>query len=187
MAQATGAQAKRPALPLRSSCSTWADGRLPLGEFDDDNDNDGDEPPVQKPVMNARSQRGFTFVELFVGLALGLLVVAAGVLLLAQQLREQRALPVEARSDAGPVHRCRRRDLRRAGYWAMPAPAWSPRRARRANPWRRAGADAAVSDAASYAYSRDAAENQVLDTNEQFGLRLRNGAVELQLGVGNWR
>ena len=38
-----------------------------------------------------------------------------------------------------------------------------------------------------YAYSRDTTENHLLDSNEQFGLRLRNKAIELQLGRGNWQ
>ena len=140
--------------------------------------------------MNTRSQRGFTLVELLVGLALGLLVVAAGVLLLAQQLRDQRALLVEARlmQDLRTAADLVARDLRRAGYWGdAGAGVWSPVAAPRANPYAALAPSAAASDAASYAYSRDAAENQVLDTNEQFGLRLRNGAVELQLGAGNWQ
>ena len=68
--------------------------------------------------MNTRSQRGFTLVELLVGLALGLLVVAAGVLLLAQQLRATSApLLVEARlmQDLRTAADLVARDLRRAG------------------------------------------------------------------------
>ena len=35
--------------------------------------------------------------------------------------------------------------------------------------------------------SRDAVENHRLDDNEQFGLRLRSGVIELLLGAGNWQ
>ena len=45
----------------------------------------------------------------------------------------------------------------------------------------------ADSDAASLRYSRDAIENHVVDGNEQFGFRLRNRAIEIQLGNGNWQ
>ena len=45
----------------------------------------------------------------------------------------------------------------------------------------------AASDAASYALPRDAIENHVLDGTEQFGLRLRRGVIELQLGAGGWQ
>lgn len=56
------------------------------------------------------------------------------------------------------------------------------------NPYAALAPAAAASDAASFAYSRDATvENHVLDSNEQFGLRLRNKAIELQLGRANWQ
>ena len=137
-----------------------------------------------------RPEHGFTLVELLVGLALGLLVVAAGTLLLAQQLREQRALLVEARlmQDLRTAADLVARDLRRAGHWGdAGAGVWSPAAAPRANPYAALAPASAASNAASYAYSRDATENNALDANEQFGLRLRNGAIELQLGAGNWQ
>ena len=80
------------------------------------------------------------------------------------------------------------RDLRRAGHWGdAAAGVWSPAEAARANPYAALAPAAAASDAASFAYSRDAIENQVLDGNEQFGFRLRNKAIEIQLGSGNWQ
>ena len=80
------------------------------------------------------------------------------------------------------------RDLRRAGHWGdSSAGVWSPTQAQRANPYAALAPAAAASDVASFAYSRDVTENHVLDTNEQFGLRLRNRAIELQLGRGNWQ
>ena len=80
------------------------------------------------------------------------------------------------------------RDLRRAGHWGdAAAGVWSPAEAARANPYAALAPAAAASDAASYGYSRDASENHLLDGNEQFGLRLRNKAIELQLGSGNWQ
>ena len=71
--------------------------------------------------MNAHRspQRGFTLVELLVGLALALVVVAAGTLLLARQAHEQRALVIEARlmQDLRSTADLVARDLRRAGHW----------------------------------------------------------------------
>lgn len=127
-------------------------------------------------------QTGLSLVELMVGLALGLFVAAAGLAALAEQWREHRQagaamrLMQELRS-AGDVIA---RDLRRAGHWAAPA-ASAP------NPYAALAPMAAASDAASFAYSRDATENHVLDGNEQFGLRLRRGVIELLLGAGNWQ
>ena len=127
-------------------------------------------------------QTGLSLVELMVGLALGLFIAAAGLAAFAQQWREHRQataamrLTQELRS-AGDVIA---RDLRRAGHWAAPA-ASAP------NPYAALAPQAAASDAASFAYSRDAIENQLLDGNEQFGLRLRRGVIELLLGAGNWQ
>lgn len=142
-----------------------------------------------EPVTTHR-QRGFTLVELLVGLALGLLVVAAGMLLLAQQLHEQRALLIEARlmQDLRTAADLVARDLRRAGHWGdSGAGVWSAPSTPLTNPYAALAPASAASDAASYAYSRDATENHALDGNEQFGLRLRNRAIELQLGAGNWQ
>jgi type IV pilus assembly protein PilW len=56
-----------------------------------------------------------------------------------------------------------------------------------ANPYAVVAPDAAASDAVRLAFSRDATENDSVDGNERFGFRLRNGAIELQLGDGNWK
>lgn len=138
-----------------------------------------------------RPEHGFTLVELLVGLALGLLVVAAGTLLLAQQLREQRALLVEARlmQDLRTAADLVARDLRRAGHWgdAAAGVAGPGDAAVRSNPYTALSPDAAASDAASFRYSRDATENHAVDANEQFGFRLRRGVLEMQLGNANWQ
>ncbi len=134
--------------------------------------------------------RGFTLVELLVGLALALLVVAGGGALLASQIREHRALVLEARltQDLRTAADLVARDLRRAGYWGdAGAGVWSEAAPARANPYAAVAPDAAASDAASLAYSRDAVENDSVDGNEQFGFRLRNRAIEIQLGSGNWQ
>jgi prepilin peptidase dependent protein B len=127
-------------------------------------------------------QHGLSLVELMVGLALGLLITAAGLSLLASQWREHRSataamrLMQELRSAADIITR----DLRRAGHWGAPA-------AGSANPYAAFAPQAAASDAAQFAYSRDTSENQLLDGNEQFGVRLRGGVIELLLGTGGWQ
>lgn len=127
-------------------------------------------------------QHGLSLVELMIGLALGLLITAAGLSLLAGQWREHHSatagmrLMQELRSAADIITR----DLRRAGHWGEPV-------AGSANPYAAFAPQAAASDAASFAYSRDGHENGVLDGNEQFGLRLRGGVIELLLGSGGWQ
>lgn len=143
------------------------------------------------PMLHHRNARGLTLVELLVGLALGLFVVAAAAGLVVSQAREQRALLAEHRlmQDLRTASDVIVRDLRRAGHWGaaasgIPLPGDS---APLANPYAAFAPEAAASDAASFRYSRDADENGGVDANEQFGLRLRNGSVELLLGAGNWQ
>jgi prepilin peptidase dependent protein B len=144
-------------------------------------------PPCR--TLPRRPARGFSLVELLVGLAVGLFVVAAVATLFAAQLREQRALWLEARlmQDLGGAADLIARDLRRAGYWGdAAAGVWTPGAAPRTNPYAAAPL-AAASDAVAYAYSRDDAENHAVDDDERFGWRLRDGAVELLLGGGHWQ
>lgn len=127
-------------------------------------------------------QTGLSLVELMIGLALGLFMAAAGLAAFADQWREHRQATAASRlmqdlRSAGDVIT---RDLRRAGHWAAPS-ASGP------NPYAALAPAAGASDAAAFAYSRDASENHALDANEQFGLRLRRGVIELLLGAGNWQ
>ena len=145
---------------------------------------------ARRALSNTKAVRGLTLVELLHGLALALLVAAGGAALLTSQLREHRALVLESRlmQDLRTAADLVARDLRRAGHWGdAGAGVWSADQAPRANPYAALAPDAAASDAVSLRYSRDATENHVLDSNEQFGLRLRNKAIEIQLGAGNWQ
>ena len=64
---------------------------------------------------------------------------------------------------------------------------WDPEREPRANPYLTLSPLAAASSAAAFRYSRDSVENHTVDSNEDFGYRLRNGNLELMLGGGNWQ
>ncbi|MFT3666158.1 prepilin-type N-terminal cleavage/methylation domain-containing protein [Piscinibacter sp.] len=132
--------------------------------------------------MGRRSQAGVSLVELMVGLALGLFIAAAAFTAVVAQWREHRhaTLALRLQQDLRSAADVISRDLRRAGHWAAPA-------ASAANPYAAFAPQGAASDAASYAYSRDTAENHTLDSAEQFGLRLRRGVIELQLGAGAWQ
>jgi type IV pilus assembly protein PilW len=141
--------------------------------------------------MRRRHCRGLSMVELLVGTAVGLLVVATASMLVAQHLRDHRALTIETRlmQDLRSTADMVSRDLRRAGYWGHAASgvAGDDGMTPAANPYAEVWPAASASDAVGFRYSRDAAENDVVDDNEQFGFRLRNGAVELQLGAANWQ
>lgn len=144
-----------------------------------------------RPPLHRSTSPGFSLVELMIGLALGLFVVAVATALLASQLRENRALMLEARlmQDLRTAADLMTRDLRRAGFWGQASGGvWTAASALgpSANPYAVPPA-AAASDAVDLRYSRDAVENGTVDANEQFGYRLRAGTLELQLGLGNWQ
>ena len=141
--------------------------------------------------MGARRCRGLSLVELLVGTAVGLLIVAVGSTFVCQQVRENRALSIETRlmQDLRTAADIVSRDLRRAGYWANAASgvAADGAAAGAPNPYAALTPETAASDTVRLRYSRDAVENDSIDANEQFGFRLHNGAIELQLGDANWQ
>jgi prepilin peptidase dependent protein B len=141
--------------------------------------------------MGPPRSRGMSLIELLVGTAIGLVIVAAGTMIVVTNVRENRALVIEARlmQDLRTAADIVSRDLRRAGYWAASASGvrGDDGRAVLANPYAAVMPDTAASDAVSLSFSRDASENGTVDSNEQFGFRLRNGAIELQLGESNWQ
>jgi len=138
--------------------------------------------------MKQHKQRGLSLVELMIGLAIGLFITAAGFSVLVGQWRDHRSATAAMRlmQDLRSASDVITRD---AGHWADPSVAMAASAASGAvaNPYATFAPASAASDAARFAYSRDAVENQLLDGNEQFGLRLRNGVIELLLGAGNWQ
>jgi prepilin peptidase dependent protein B len=142
-------------------------------------------------MRRAASQRGLSLVELMLGAAIGLFITAAAITLFGGQLREHRSLLLEARlmQDLRTTADLIGRDLRRAGHWgAAGEGVWRAGASGAApNPYAALEPLAAASDAASFRYSRDPVENHRVDTDEQFGHRLRAGVIELELGAGNWQ
>ena len=142
-------------------------------------------------MRRRHGSRGFSLIELLVGAAVGLAIVAAGTTIVTHHVRESRALSIETRlvQDLRIAADMIARDLRRAGYWggAEAGVRGDDGGAALANPYALVSPDAAASDAVRLAFSRDASENGSLDGNERFGFRLRNGAIELQLGDANWQ
>ena len=134
---------------------------------------------------------GLSMVELLVGVAIGLVVAAAAAKLLAGHLHESRKLLLEARlmQDLRTTTDLVTRDLRRAGYWGAAASGvWAAGASSvLANPYAALAADTAASDAVTFRFSRDSVENNAVDSNEQFGFRLRNSALEMQLGAAPWQ
>lgn len=135
--------------------------------------------------------RGVSLVELLVGTALGLITAAAAAALVSANLHENRRLLAEARlmQDLRTAADIVSRDLRRAGYWAAAASGVRSDDGAVvvANPYSLVAPASAAADGVVFRYSRDAAENNAVDSNEHFGFRLRAGAVDMQLGEANWQ
>jgi type IV pilus assembly protein PilW len=142
-------------------------------------------------LSHGHRHRGVTLIELLVGLALGLLIVAAALAWLATSLHEQRRLALEGRltQDLRAAVELMARELRRAGYWgaATAGVATFGAGTPRSNPYAALDVDAATGEAVAFRYSRDALENDLIDGHEESGLRLRRNVLELQLGAGNWQ
>lgn len=144
----------------------------------------------------ARRQRGLSIVELLVGIAVGLVVVAAATIMVAAQLADNRRLLLETQiqQDLRTTADLIARDLRRAGFW-YDAPrgtaAGGAALGMLPNPYAAvAPADGAASAAELtyvYAHPSRTADDNVVNDDEVYGFRLRNGVVESQLGRGNWQ
>ena len=140
--------------------------------------------------MARHRQHGLSLIELLVGAAVGLIVVAsAGSVVAAQQVAARR-VQVEARlmQDLRAAAELVGRDLRRAGHWAAAA---SGVRSSDAPALVNPHADIATTPGAAavvaLSFSTAAGDAASVDDGERFGFRLRNGAVEVQLGVANWQ
>lgn len=142
-------------------------------------------------ASRGRRQRGLSLVEMLIGSALGLLLVGCGITVLLIQLRDNRALVEHSRL----MHELRSaseliaRDLRRAGHWGdAGAGVWTRDSAAAAsvaaNPYAAVESTAAT---VTLRYSLDATENQQVGSHEQFGFRLRSGALEMRVGGASWQ
>lgn len=141
-------------------------------------------------AMRRRRCRGWSLVELMVGSAAGLAVIAAASAGVLRDVREHRALRDEARlvQDLRHAASLMAQDLRRTGHRGD-AEAGLQRAdgsAGTVNPYA-FDTDGDLGDGVRVRYSRDAVENGAVDAVERFGFRLRSGTLQLQLGDGNWQ
>lgn len=140
--------------------------------------------------MARRHQRGLTMVELLVGMALGLFVTSAALLLLVARIQTHRAELLEGRlmQDLRVAIDVVTRDLRRAGYWNDAAKSMAGSDgAGSANPYAAIAPASGSSETVYFSYSRGLRGGRAVDDNEQFGFRLRRGTIEMQLGGGSWQ
>lgn len=142
-----------------------------------------------------RRQAGLSLVELLIGLTLGLFIVGAGLAVLVVHLRESRSLIAQSRlmQDLRTATDLIARDLRRAGYWGNASASVWPRHLAASpasvasNPYTAMVVTGTSVPAITYRFSRDAVEDGQVDDNEQFGYRLRSGALEMKVGSGGWQ
>jgi prepilin peptidase dependent protein B len=139
----------------------------------------------------ARFQRGLSLVELMVGVAIGLFVVAGATMLVSNQLGDNRRLLLETQiqQDLRAAADIIARDIRRSGYWqAAETGVWHAGAvAVSTNPYTALApaASGVAASAVQFNYSRGA-ENDAVDVTDEAGFRLNNGAIQMRVG-GNWQ
>jgi prepilin peptidase dependent protein B len=142
---------------------------------------------------NSRGQRGLSMVELMVGVAVGLFVVAGATMVVSNQLGDNRRLMLETQiqQDLRAAADVITKDLRRSGHWDDA----------KTGVWH-AGATTVASNANTGLTHPDPDTAQPLLPDvpasgvqfrytregvvEQSGFRLRNGAIQMLIG-GNWQ
>jgi prepilin peptidase dependent protein B len=134
--------------------------------------------------MSTRTQSGLSLVELMVGLALALLLLAGVMKAFAGQIEHTRRLLLEARvqQDLRGATELIARDLRRAGHWQAPwsAPKGMP------NPY--GDIELLDGEEVHYAYSQDTdGENHAVDSREQHGFRIEGGVLKAADGDAGWQ
>ena len=146
-------------------------------------------------------QRGLSIVELLVGVAIGLFVVAAAAMLVSTQLSDNRRMLLETQiqQDLRATADIITRELRRSGHWELArkgvavnstAPASNPYTAITTSDGGAAMADGQVDSTVLLVYSRstsESTENSTVDDGEKIGFRLSTGVIQTQLGSGNWQ
>jgi len=150
-------------------------------------------------LARQRRQRGLSIVELMVGVAIGLFVVAAATMLVSTQLSDNRRLMLETQvqQDLRASADIITRELRRAGHWAKARDGvWYAGNAAefRDNPYTliakadgTAFADGDASSTVLMSYARSGVEAEEDRVIEQLGFRLDNGVIQTRLGDGGWQ
>ena len=137
-----------------------------------------------RPALARHRQRGLSLVEMMVGLAVGLLVVAGATMVVTTQLGDNRRLMLETqlqqdlRASADVITR----DLRRAGAWTDTARTslWSATAAPASNPYTAATpASGVTASQVTYGYYRSAGSSTA------YGFQLSSGKLQTLL-AGNW-
>ena len=155
-------------------------------------------------TARARVARGLSIVELMIGIAIGLFIVAGATLMLTTQLGDNRRLLLEAQvqQDMRAAADMVTRDIRRAGYWAQSYRQVWPAAGAVSNPYTRMVPTNAPLGTSSIEYDRSTDEEGFLfgsDDNgvdaeadrprERVGFRFNatNKTIDYQVGANNWQ
>ena len=142
------------------------------------------------PRPARRRARGISLIELMVGLVVSLIVVGGALSMMVRIQTTSWRLMIETRlnQDLRAAADLMARDLRRSGYWGNAIQgtlAQGVGSVAAQNPYR--ALSGSTADGLAYGFSRDAVENNTLDTAEQFGFRLYSGVLQMQLTSGVWQ
>lgn len=151
------------------------------------------------PCSFKRPARGLSIVELMVGVAIGLFILAGATMVATTQLTDTRRMLLEnqVNQDLRATMDIIVRDMRTAGHWSRAGYAvWSADVAQSlANPYRTLTSSTGQIE---YARSQDGPfrfgglplrDNGVVDADEAVGFRRSNNghAIEMQVSRGNWQ
>ncbi len=146
------------------------------------------------PLNLARnSQSGLSLVELLVGIAVGMFVLAGATMVTANQMVENRRLLLETQiqQDLRAAMDIIARDIRRSGYWGNSYTSVAPTKSPVMNPYSPAGSFTTTPDIVSYTLNRDSVnpDDNVVANNEQNGFVFNSasGTIDVQLGAGNYQ
>ena len=136
-------------------------------------------------------QAGLSMVELLVGVAVGLFIVAGATLAVSNQLADNRRVTLETQiqQDLRAAADVIARDMRRSGYWASAqSGVWHAGAvAVVSNPYTAVDPASGVASEVHFGYSRGPVENNVLDATDEAGFRLNNtGGIEMR-SSGQWQ
>jgi prepilin peptidase dependent protein B len=138
-------------------------------------------------MTRRRIQRGLSLVELMVGAAVGLIVIAGALQLHARHLRDNRQLLIEARlqQELRSATDLIARQLRRSGYWqqALAGVARRPYDDAATNPH----AALATPLPAEFGADIDDAPGAATDAATRWGLRLNGQRLQARIGAGTWQ
>ena len=141
-----------------------------------------------RPAPLRQPARGLSLVEMLVGVTVGLFIIGGALTLFARNVVGTRLMLAETRlnQDLRAAADLITRDLRRAGFWGNAIQgtiAVGTTGVTTVNPY---SAVTSIAGEVDYNFSTDNTENNLLDSADQFGVRLNGGALQLQTADGVW-